>query len=60
MQEHVIGYDRGEMFYCRNCGIWCKIKFSADDVGIAGFIAVSIKTSESQHDSLKSPLFSTC
>ena len=35
--NHIIGYDRGGLYYCRLCGLHCKVKYTKADVGIADF-----------------------
>jgi len=35
---HNIAYDRGNMFYCINCGLWSKIILEEKHAGIPGFI----------------------
>ena len=37
-----IGYDRGEMFYCRDCGNWMKIIFTPEHSGIPGFMVAGM------------------
>ena len=37
MGSHSIAYDRGNMFYCQTCGLWCSIRIDAKDVGLADF-----------------------
>ena len=34
---HIIAYDRGGLYYCRLCGLHCKVKYSKADIGIADF-----------------------
>jgi hypothetical protein len=36
--SHNIAYDRGNMFYCINCGLWTKIYFTHEHLGVADFI----------------------
>ena len=38
-----IGYDRGEMFYCRDCGKWMNIIFTSEHAGTEGFMVASME-----------------
>lgn len=47
--SHNIAYDRANMFYCINCGLWTKIYFNHEHLGVADFI-VAEKEKNTYHN----------